>query len=790
MNGDIFIKPLKIYKMKKIIIFISFALIISQIVNAQNTLKGIITAKENNEKLAGASVYCAELNKGTITNENGEYSISGFGKGDYKIQVTYLGYQTKIERISFNGIDVSLDMQLEKATIEVNEVVISGAYTTSQDESPQEIDVIKINEMAQSGASTVMDVISKIPGVSAITTGPLVSRPVIRGLSGNRILTVVDGVRFETQQWDEEHGIGVNELGKDRIEIIKGPASLLYGPEAMGGVIHFIEEQPAAVGHTTAELNGGAYSNNMGFKAGGSIKGATDKYNWNVSVLGKSLPDYYYNGYTNRVPNSRLTEGGAKASFGINRKWGSSSLSYQFNQAYYGILDIKDLQPGKTEVEADMFPSEIEAPYHSVNDNKISSQTTLLAGASRIKVTLGYQNNHRTEFEDDSIHGKSGYDYADMTLQSATYDVKWYLPVWKNFSTILGAQGIYQMNKNSSEAHTNLVPDASINDMGFVALTKYSLKSFNLTAGARWDNRNLSTIANMKSDSTINMPAITKVYSNISGSVGATYDIEEHLLLRANYGTGYRTPNLNELMANGVKLESRHYEIGNINFVKEQNNEFDLSAIFKTQFFSLEAAAYMNTIKNFIYFAPTGTSKANNLNGGIDSLPLYRYYQNNALIKGGEVGIDIHPQTISWAHLELKAANLTAIRTDNNSYLPMMPSDKIYCTLIFNFKEHKNFKNGFARIGTLTAFDQNKVARYETSTSGYTILNASFGVTRKKIWKLNNIDFVLAVNNALDKKYIDNMSRLRVPILPALPNGVYNQGINVVLSVRIPFNIK
>jgi len=120
----------------------------------------------------------------------------------------------------------------------------------------------------------------------------------------------------------------------------------------------------------------------------------------------------------------------------------------------------------------------------------------------------------------------------------------------------------------------------------------------------------------------------------------------------------------------------------------------------------------------------------------------------------------------------------------------MMPSDKIYCTLIFNFKEHKNFKNGFARIGTLTAFDQNKVARYETSTSGYTILNASFGVTRKKIWKLNNIDFVLAVNNALDKKYIDNMSRLRVPILPALPNGVYNQGINVVLSVRIPFNIK
>jgi iron complex outermembrane receptor protein len=776
--------------MKKIFILAVFAISISQLTIAQNSVKGVITGKDGNEKIAGASVYSPDLNKGAITNENGEYAISGFGKGDYKIQVSYLGYQAKIEKVSMSGSDATLDIQIEKTVIQVNEVVVSGAYTASQDESPQKIDVIKISDMQQAGATNIMDLISKVPGVSAITTGPLVSRPVIRGLSGNRILTVSDGVRFETQQWDDEHGIGVNELGKERIEIIKGPASLLYGPEAMGGVIHLIEEQPAAVGHTTAEIYGSGYSNNAGIVAGGNIKGATDKYNWSVSAIEKSLPDYYYNGYTNRAPNTRLTEAGGKASFGINRKWGTSSLSYQFNQAYYGILDIKDLKPGNKEVEADMFPGEIEAPYHSVTDNKISSQTTLLAGASKIKFTLGYQINHRTEFEDDSLHPKVGYDYVDMTLQSATYDVKWYMPTWKNFSTIIGAQGMYQMNKNSTAAHTNLVPDATINDMGFVALTKYSLKSFNLIAGVRWDNRDLSTVGNVKSDSTINMPAIKRTYSNVSGSIGAVYNIGNHLLLKANYGTGYRTPNLNELMSNGVKLESRYYEIGNINFVKEQNNEVDLSATITTKLFSLELSAYMNNITNFIYLAPTGTNRANNLNGGIDSLPLYRFHQDNALIKGGEIGIDIHPPSISWVHLELKAANLTATRTDNNSYLPMMPSDKVYCTLFFNFKEHKNFKNGFARIGTLTAFAQNKVALNETTTSGYTLLNASVGVTRKKIWKFNNIDFILAVNNALDTKYIDNMSRLRIPILPTLPNGVYNQGVNVVLSLHVPFNIK
>ncbi|HEY4798875.1 MAG TPA: TonB-dependent receptor [Bacteroidia bacterium] len=767
-----------------------FPLIISCLIGttvfAQHAVKGTVTDKESKEKLSGASVYVTELNKGTSTNENGEYSVSGFVKGDYKIQVSFLGYQTKIEKINLHNNDTIVNIQIEKASIEVNEVVISGAYTTSQDESSQEIDVVKKSEMMETGASTVMDVISKVPGVTAITTGPLVSRPVIRGLSGNRILTVVDGVRFETQQWDDEHGIGVNEIGMDRVEIIKGPASLLYGPEAMGGVVHFIEEQPAAVGHLTGELYGGMYSNNLGSLAGAKAKGASDKYNWSVDAMGKMLPDYYINGYTFRAPNTRLNEFGGKGSFGINRKWGSSTISYQFNQAYYGILDGKDIVKhpdgsitNKDTAEKDMFPSELEAPYHSVMDNKISSQTNLIAGSSRLKIILGYQNNHRAEFEDNGIT-KTGYDYVDMTLQSATYDVKWFLPTWKHFSTIVGAMGMYQMNTNSTAAKTMLVPNATINDMGFAALTKYNLKKFNFTVGGRYDSRNLSTVAAQK-DSTVSMPAISRMYSNVSGAVGATYDIEEHLLLRANFATGYRSPNLNELMSNGVKLESRHYEIGNMNFVREQNNEMDLSAIFKSKHFSLEAAAFLNNINNFIYLAPTGDSVNSNIASGT-KVARYQFMQANAQIKGIEMGIDIHPQAISWVHYEVKAETLDAIRTDDDSYLPMMPTDKIYNTLYFNFKECKKFKNIFARIGTITALDQFKVASNELKTPGYTILNASFGVSRN-IWKFNNIQLVLAVNNATDKMYYDNMSRLR-------PFGVYNPGRNIILSLRIPFDIK
>jgi iron complex outermembrane recepter protein len=769
--------------MKTIIILI-FSIAVSQIVIAQNTLNGKITSKNTNEKLSGASVYVPELNKGTSANANGEYSISGFGKGDFKIQVSFMGYQTKIETVSFSGNNISRDIQLEVESIELNEVVISGAFTTSQDESPQEIDVIKKSEMQQTGASTVMEVLTTVPGVNAITTGQYVSRPVIRGMSGNRILTVVDGVRFETQQWDDEHGIGVNEVGMDRIEIIKGPASLLYGSEAMGGVVHFIEEQPAAIGHTIGNFNASISSNNLALFGGLDVKGATDKYNWSINTIGKMLPDYYFSGYDFRAPNTRLNEFGGRGNFGINRKWGSTSLTYQFNQAYYGILDGKDIVKNpdgsivnKDTAEADMFPSEIEAPYHSVMDNKISSKTILLAGASRFHITLGYQNNHRAEYEDNGT--KEGYNYVDMTLQSATYDLKWYVPTWKRFSTIIGVQGMYQTNSNSSEAKTVLVPDATINDMGFVALTKFNLKRFNLTAGVRYDSRDLSTVGIVR-DSTINMPGLSRSYGNVSGSIGANYNIEDRFLIRANFSTGYRTPNLNELMSDGVKLESQHYEIGNINFVKEQNNEIDVSANFNSKHFSIEIAGYLNNITNYIYIAPTGDSVISNLSGS--KVPEYKYQQANAQVSGGEAGIDIHPSVISWAHLEVKGSTLTAIRTADKSYLPMMPADKIYSTLIFNFKEYKNFKNVFIRIGTVTTFDQNKVAANEQNTPGYTLLNASIGATRK-IWKFNKIDIILAVNNALDKVYMDHMSRLRTW-------GISNPGRNIVLSLNIPFDMK
>jgi iron complex outermembrane recepter protein len=765
----------------KLFFTLVFSLVTFQILLAQEVLKGNIIDKTSQINLQGATIYVIEANKGTATNADGNYTISGLGKGSYKIQVSYLGYETVIEevQISSNNENI-LNFELNKKSFEINEVVVSSSYISSQQDNTYKIDVVDKNEMQKKGAFTVMDVINKIPGVDAITTGSMVSRPVIRGLSGNRVLTVVDGIRFETQQWDDEHGIGVNELGIDKIEVIKGPASLLYGSEAMGGVINFIKSKPAEVGTIKGNALAAIYTNNLGARVNADINGANENFNWGVNISSKLFSDYFINGYDFRVPNTRLLENGLKAYAGINKKWGSSTLTFTNNKAYYGILDAKDIaidaqgQITNTDVgEKEKFPFEIEAPFHEVTDNRVNSKTTILLGDSKLEAILAYQNNKRAENEEKE-GSKKGYRYLDMNLQSYNYNIKWHLPTWKKFKTIIGSQGMHQTNENTSKAATQVIPNATINDFGLFAVTKIDFKKLIFSAGARYDSRNLNT--NSYTGTNTIIEAINRKYNNLSSSVGISYSIVENLQLKVNYASGYRAPNLNELTSNGVKLESQHYEIGNSNFKKEQNNQFDLNLNYSRTNFSLDGSIFWNAINNFIYIAPTGSQVTSNIDP-TETVEAYQFYQADAKIKGGEISFDIHPSAIQWVHFETKASSLIGKRTNDNSYLPMMPTTKISNTLYFNLKNILSLKEVFFNLGSITAFKQNKVAANELKTPTYTLVNLALGT------KINKSEIILTANNLTDKKYLNNMSRLR-------PFGIYEPGLNISLCVKIPIDIK
>ena len=171
-------------------------------------------------------------------------------------------------------------------------VTVSGIKKQPLRHTPFNISVLSLQQMQNAVNYNVSDALSKIPGISQITTGNGISKPVIRGLYGNRIQTVLLGLRFDNQQWQDEHGLGLSIIGIDHIEVLKGPSSLLYGTEALGGVIRIVEENIPAEGTNESDINASLFSNTLGFSINGGIKKNTGTKNWRIRLGADSHADY------------------------------------------------------------------------------------------------------------------------------------------------------------------------------------------------------------------------------------------------------------------------------------------------------------------------------------------------------------------------------------------------------------------------------------------------------------------------------------------------------------------
>lgn len=221
----------------------------------QNTLTGTITSLDTTEGLP-ATVYLPQLEKGTAADFDGHYSLSGISDGTYTVIYSILGYSTVSKKINFSrGQAVQMDVQMAQSAVEMEEVIVSTPFHKLQSENVMKVERVSTDELKSSGASTLAEGIENIAGVDIISTGTGIGKPVIRGLSSNRVLTYTQGVRLENQQFGDEHGLGINEAGIESVEVIKGPASLLYGSDALGGVLYLNPEKFAPSGETHGDIN-------------------------------------------------------------------------------------------------------------------------------------------------------------------------------------------------------------------------------------------------------------------------------------------------------------------------------------------------------------------------------------------------------------------------------------------------------------------------------------------------------------------------------------------------------
>jgi iron complex outermembrane receptor protein len=718
---------------------------------AQNTVSGIVTNIEN-QVIKGVSIYVPELHKGTTTDDKGEYSLTNLPQGSLKLNFVFLGFSSKYKTIQKLEKENTLNIMLEESIFEMDEVIVSTAFNKMQSQNVMKVEHESIKSLQRKGTATLIEGLATIPGVSQVSTGTSIGKPVIRGLSGNRVLVYSQGVRMENQQFGDEHGLGLNDAGVESVEVIKGPASLLYGSDALGGVLYFNPEKFADANTFKTNFSQKLFSNTLGTNSSLGLKTSTD--NWKFLVRGtyNTHSDYRISG-GDRVTNTRYNETDFKTAIGYSDSNFSSVLRYNYNNLDLGIPEdgIGDQTSSKNTV----------FPRQGVFNQLFSLNSIFYFKDSKLDVDLGYIANDRSEFADSDVAG------LHMKLKTVNYDAKYHLPNTGKLESIVGIQGMHQTNTNFGEEY--LIPDALTNDFGVFGTVNFEWETNVLQAGLRFDNRQITTEENGTLGEEGYFKAVDKSFDSFNASLGYKTLLMTGMTLRLNVASGFRAPNLAELTSNGIHEGTNRYEVGNSDLKTEQNVQTDLNLEYNNSHFEFFANGFYNHINNYIYTAPAGTQINNN--------DVFEYIQNNAKLYGGEVGLHFHPHPLDWLHYETSFETVTATK-QNGDYLPLIPANNWNNTIRAEFKIKNWLQEGFASFNVNTTLNQNNVSGFETKTNGYTLVNLGLGGTVKV--NKTAFDVNLNGNNLLDKSYIAHLSRLKT-------DGIPNIGRNVVLGVN--FNL-
>ena len=744
-------------------------LIASITTSAQNNISGKITDTQNNA-LIGVEIYAQELHKGTISKNEGFYELNNIPNGTIKLTFSSLGFKTVSKTVTLNSENIALNIILNETFFEIDEIIVSTPFNKLQSENVMKVERLSAKSIRKLGATTLSEGIVNIPGVSQISTGNSIGKPVIRGLSGNRVLVYTQGIRLENQQFGGEHGLGINDAGISAVEVIKGPASLLYGSDALGGVLYLNPEKFATNNNTMASFSQRVFSNTMGSNTSMGLK--TSLENWKFLARGTYANHLDYKTPTDqRVTNTRFNEKDFKTGIAYSKNKFTSEIRYNFNNSNLGLTEgIANQSNSRNLLE----------PYQTINNHILSSHNHFFFGDSKLDIDLGYTFNDRQEFEEHEEETEEEHAEHEeeeeheepalrMKLKTFSYNVKYHFPKIGSVEILSGVQGLHQTNTNFGEEI--LIPDALINDFGIFTTANYMWNNNTLQVGIRFDNRQIETerMEIAHEDEIHVFEAIENSYNSFTTSLGFKTALSEKITARINLASGFRAPNLAELSANGVHHGTNRFEKGNENLENEKNAQIDISLEYKTAHFELFANGFYNHINDYIFITPTNEIE--------DGEQVFSYIQENAKLYGGEFGFHLHPHPQDWLHLESTFETVIG-KQENGDYLPLIPANTWRNTLRTEFSIKKWLQQGYSSLTLESTFAQNNVSTFETTTANYNLLNFGLG---GDIY-LKNIKFStsLSINNLLDKTYINHLSRLK-------NDGIFNQGRNIVLGVH--FNI-
>lgn len=708
--------------------------------------------------IAGATVAITELNRAVISALDGRFRFDAVPSGRYTLTARRLGFQKRAVTVDVNAASVDITIALDSGTVVIEPVNVTAIRTpVDVVASPLSTSILTGDDVHPGSGISLAHSVNQLAGVHNVSTGQQVGKPMIRGLFGPRVLILTDGSRVEDYSWSDEDGPSVDARLAQRIEVIRGPASVLYGSEALGGVVNVI---PAALPfspeglstrHGALEVYGG--SNNTELGSAGMIEGTKGRYGWRGLATGRFALDM--NTPRGKLQNSSFFAVNGEGAFGFNSAHGNTTIRAAHYGGEFHLLEASGPEAGDT----------TGGPVRQTLDDRLQlTNNYVVSNALRFETKAQYQRHSLTEVSDDCqpapgqttcVKVKDQQAFG-LVLNTGTADLLAHHTLGALSGTV-GVSATYQLSGTSGPIY--LVPSATTKSVGAFSFEQLTFGMVSVVGGVRGDTRSLSTDASAP----LSLAADSRDWSAFSGDVGVVVRPIQELGIVANLGTGWRAPTLFDLYTNGPNAADARYEIGDPALKSERDHSIDVGLRWASTRVRAEATVFRNSVDDYIFTTPTADS--------IGGLRVFRHTQANARLTGAELSgsFDVLPE------LTLRGSHdfVNGVARASDAPLPLMPPPRSRIGANLHWSALSWAERASVGAELEVNQKQTKLDTYDVPADGYSLLNLDMAVER--VVRARPTRFNVEVRNATNTTYTDFLSRYK--------RFSYGQGVNVIIKI-------